>query len=91
MTIAFIDNQRSKGHRVTQICDVLTGQGLQVSARTYGPGKPPPPATATLMMQSSSTPSWPRSAHRKGCMADGKWRPTYAATDWSSQPGGLTG
>lgn len=35
MTIAFIDNQRDKGHRVTQICQVLSGQGMPVSARTY--------------------------------------------------------
>ena len=48
MTIAFIDNQRSKGHRVTQICDVLTGQGLQVSARTYRSWKTATPSHRDL-------------------------------------------
>ncbi|AZQ76764.1 IS3 family transposase [Flaviflexus ciconiae] len=48
MIVAFIDTQRSKGHRVTQICDVLTGQGLRVSARTYRSWKTASPSQRDL-------------------------------------------
>ena len=36
MIVAFIDECRQAGHAVELVCRVLTSQGYQIAARTYG-------------------------------------------------------